>query len=171
MSEMSANESGMTLVVGLIMLLVITLFVVSAVRLSTANLRTVGNMQARNEAAAASQRAIEDMMSSTAAFTAPAAIVPAYPSHDNCQQDRIQRRPRHAGMRQDGAGDGQQLRQFRAGAAGHLLGPAGHRDECQVGGQRHDAPGCQGASQRLGHLPHDLILYGDRAPAARGASR
>lgn len=69
-----ANQRGMTLVVGLIMLLVITLFVVSAIRLSTANLRTVGNMQARNEAAAASQRAIEDMMSSTAAFTTPALI-------------------------------------------------------------------------------------------------
>jgi Tfp pilus assembly protein PilX len=69
-----ANERGMTLVVGLIMLLVITLFVVSAVRLSTANLRTVGNMQARNEAAAASQRAIEDMMSSTTAFTTPSTI-------------------------------------------------------------------------------------------------
>lgn len=74
-----ANQRGMTLVVGLIMLLVITLFVVSAIRLSTANLRTVGNMQARNEAAAASQRAIEDMMSSTAAFTTPTAIVPGTP--------------------------------------------------------------------------------------------
>jgi Tfp pilus assembly protein PilX len=65
------RQKGMTLVVGLIMLVVITLFVVSAIRLSTANLRTVGNMQARSEAAAASQRAIEDIMSSTAAFTAP----------------------------------------------------------------------------------------------------
>ena len=74
-----ARQGGMTLVVGLIMLLVITLFVVSAVRLSTANLRTVGNMQVRNEAAAASQRAIEDMMSSTAAFTDPAAIDPTAP--------------------------------------------------------------------------------------------
>jgi len=70
----SANQRGMTLVVGLIMLLVITLFVVSAVRLSTANLRTVGNMQARNEASAASQRAIEDLLSSTAAFTAPGSV-------------------------------------------------------------------------------------------------
>lgn len=71
-----ARQRGMTLVVGLIMLLVITLFVVSAIRLSTANLRTVGNMQAREEAAAASQRAIEDMLSSTAAFTDPTLITP-----------------------------------------------------------------------------------------------
>jgi Tfp pilus assembly protein PilX len=76
---LKSTQRGMTLVVGLIMLVVITLFVLSAVRLSTANLRTVGNMQARNEAAAASQRAIEDMMSSTAAFTAPANIVPTAP--------------------------------------------------------------------------------------------
>jgi len=78
-APLKSNQRGMTLVVGLIMLLVITLFVVSAIRLSTANLRTVGNMQARSEAAAASQRAIEDMMSSTAAFTAPGAIVPTTP--------------------------------------------------------------------------------------------
>jgi Tfp pilus assembly protein PilX len=64
----------MTLVVSLIMLVVITLFVLSAIRLSTANLRTVGNMQARNEAAAASQRAIEDLLSSTAPFIAPGSV-------------------------------------------------------------------------------------------------
>lgn len=69
-----ARQQGMTLVVGLIMLVVITLFVVSAIRLSTANLRTVGNMQSRNEASAASQRAIEDVMSSTAAFTSPGTV-------------------------------------------------------------------------------------------------
>jgi len=69
-----AGQRGMTLVVSLIMLVVITLFVLSAIRLSTANLRTVGNMQARNEAAAASQRAIEDLLSSPAAFTAPGLV-------------------------------------------------------------------------------------------------
>src|SRR5512135_1562909 len=74
-----SRQRGMTLVVGLIMLLVITLFVVSAIRLSTVSLRTVGNMQARSEAAAAGQRRIEDLMSSTTAFTSPSAstvIVP-----------------------------------------------------------------------------------------------
>ena len=66
------EQRGITLVVGLIMLLILTLFAVSAIRLSTANLRTVGNMQARNEATAAAQRAIEQVMSSTDPFTAPA---------------------------------------------------------------------------------------------------
>ncbi len=69
-----ARQRGMTLVVSLIMLVVITLFVLSAIRLSTANLRTVGNMQARSEAAAASQRAIEDLLSSVSAFTAPGSV-------------------------------------------------------------------------------------------------
>jgi Tfp pilus assembly protein PilX len=68
------HQQGMTLVISLIMLVVITLFVLSAVRLSTANLRTVGNMQVKNEAAAASERAIEDLMSSTTPFTAPASV-------------------------------------------------------------------------------------------------
>ena len=63
-------QRGVTLVVGLIMLLVLTLFAVSAIRLSSANLRTVGNMQARNEAAAAAQVAIEETMSNVTSFTA-----------------------------------------------------------------------------------------------------
>ncbi len=86
-----ANQRGMTLVVSLIMLVVITLFVLSAIRLSTANLRTVGNMQARNEAAAASQRAIEDLLSSPAAFTAPGSV--ARLGNRQHQQDRLQRWP------------------------------------------------------------------------------
>ena len=67
------EQRGVTLVVGLIMLVVLTLFALAAIRLSSSNLRTVGNMQARNEASAAAQMAIEQVMSSTAAFTAPAA--------------------------------------------------------------------------------------------------
>jgi len=67
------NERGMTLVVGLIMLLVLTLFALAATRLSTSSLRTVGNMQARTEARSAAQTAIEQVLSSTAAFTTPVA--------------------------------------------------------------------------------------------------
>jgi Tfp pilus assembly protein PilX len=64
-------QRGVTLVVGLIMLLVLTLFAVSAIRLSSANLRTVGNLQARNEATAAAQIAIEQSMSDVNSFTNP----------------------------------------------------------------------------------------------------
>jgi Tfp pilus assembly protein PilX len=66
------KQQGATLVVGLIMLVVLTLLVVSAMRSSTTNLRIVGNMQVSTEAAAAAQQAIEQIISSN--FTvAPAA--------------------------------------------------------------------------------------------------
>lgn len=57
-------QRGATLVVGLIMLVLITLMVSSAFTLSTNNLKSVGNMQFRDEATAAANRAIEVVMGS-----------------------------------------------------------------------------------------------------------
>ena len=65
------RQQGVTLVVGLIMLIVLTLLVVSAVRFSSTNLRIAGNMQVQTEAAAAAQQGIEKFIS--ADFT----LVPA----------------------------------------------------------------------------------------------
>lgn len=66
------RQKGAALMVGLIMLVLITIMVTSAFKLSTSNLLSVGNMQTRDEAVAAGNRAIELLMSS--AFTnAPAA--------------------------------------------------------------------------------------------------
>jgi Tfp pilus assembly protein PilX len=68
----SRHQHGATLVVGLIMLALITLTVTTAFTLSSTNLRSVGNMQSRNEAVAAANSAIEQVLSSP--FTnAPAA--------------------------------------------------------------------------------------------------
>lgn len=67
------RAAGATLVVSLIMLVVLTLLAVSAIRLSNVNFRTIGNMQARNEAVAAAQQAIEQVVSSPANFTNPVA--------------------------------------------------------------------------------------------------
>lgn len=53
------HQRGATLVVGLIMLLLFTLVVASAFSLSSTNLKAVGNMQARDEALAAANLAIE----------------------------------------------------------------------------------------------------------------
>jgi Tfp pilus assembly protein PilX len=65
-------QRGATLIVGLIMLVLLTLVVTSAFMLSTGNLKAVGNMQFRNEAAAAANKAIEQVLGSD--FTkAPAA--------------------------------------------------------------------------------------------------
>jgi hypothetical protein len=66
------RERGATLVVGLIMLVLITLLVTSAFTLSNTNSKSVGNMQIRNEAIAAANKAIEQVVSSPFT-TAPAA--------------------------------------------------------------------------------------------------
>lgn len=66
------HQRGATLIVGLIMLVLITLVVSSAFMLSTTNLKAVGNMQYREEAIAAANAAIEEVISSDAIFFAPA---------------------------------------------------------------------------------------------------
>ena len=67
-----ARSRGAALVVGLIMLVLITLMLITALNLGTVNFRSVSNMQFREEAIAASNKAIEQMISSN--FTAaPAA--------------------------------------------------------------------------------------------------
>lgn len=57
-------QRGITLLVGMIMLVVITLMVTTAFMMSNTNLKSVGNMQARNEAIAAANVAIEQVLSS-----------------------------------------------------------------------------------------------------------
>jgi Tfp pilus assembly protein PilX len=57
------TQRGATLIVGLIMLVLLTLVVTSAFMLSTGNLRAVGNMQFRDEAIAAANLAIEEVIS------------------------------------------------------------------------------------------------------------
>ena len=65
-------QRGATLAVGLIMLTLITVMVASVFELSTTDLKSVGNMQVRDEAVAAANKAIEQVLSSP--FTAaPAA--------------------------------------------------------------------------------------------------
>jgi Tfp pilus assembly protein PilX len=60
-------QRGVTLIVGLIMMVLITLVVINAFTLSSSNLKTVGNVQVRSEATAAANQAIEQMIS--AGFT------------------------------------------------------------------------------------------------------
>lgn len=67
------RQRGVTLVVGLIMLVLITLVVTSAFMMSATNLKAVGNMQYRQEALAAANAAIEQVLSNDTIFLAPAA--------------------------------------------------------------------------------------------------
>jgi Tfp pilus assembly protein PilX len=62
------KQKGITLFMGMIMLILITLMVTSAFMLSNTNLKAVGNMQAKEEAIAVANVAIEQVLSSP--FTA-----------------------------------------------------------------------------------------------------
>jgi Tfp pilus assembly protein PilX len=68
---MGANkqaQSGVTLVVALIMLAIVTLVVVSSVTMGMVNLRIVGNQQADDEARAAASMAIESFLNTASNF-------------------------------------------------------------------------------------------------------
>jgi Tfp pilus assembly protein PilX len=71
-SQSVKKQCGAALVVGLIMLVLITLMLITALNVGTANFRSVSNMQFREEAIAAANQAIEQVISSTFA-AAPAA--------------------------------------------------------------------------------------------------
>lgn len=58
------NQRGVTLFVGLVMLILITMMVTSAYSLSNTNLKSVNNMQVRNEAISAANVAIEQILDS-----------------------------------------------------------------------------------------------------------
>ena len=59
------KQSGATLIVSLIMLVVLTLLVVTAIRSGNTNLKIVGNMQVTTEADAAGVQEIERVLSTT----------------------------------------------------------------------------------------------------------
>jgi len=59
---MPRHQKGLTLVVSLIMLIVLTLLVVSAIRFGNINLQIAGNAQTEAEAAAATQVALEQVI-------------------------------------------------------------------------------------------------------------
>ncbi len=67
------RQRGAVLIVGLIMLVLITLTVTMAFNFSTSNLKAVGNMQTRNEAIAASNKSIEQLVGSWDFASAPSA--------------------------------------------------------------------------------------------------
>jgi type II secretory pathway pseudopilin PulG len=66
-------QRGATLVIALIMLVVLTLFGISAISTGVVNLRIARNTQMASEAQLAAQRVIDTQISSLATFTAPTA--------------------------------------------------------------------------------------------------
>lgn len=63
MNGLANRQRGIVLILSLIMLVVLTLLAVSAIRLSTVNLRTVANAQSRSEALSTAQRTIDCVLS------------------------------------------------------------------------------------------------------------
>lgn len=66
--DIRSRQRGVALVIGMIMLVMLTLLVVSAINTSTTNLKIAGNMQSEDEARAMAQQAIEQFISSYANF-------------------------------------------------------------------------------------------------------
>lgn len=63
------RQRGAVLVVSLLLLIVMTLLAVTAINISSVNLRIVGNMQLQQEAEANAQQAIEVIMGDVSYFT------------------------------------------------------------------------------------------------------
>src|SRR5512135_2732830 len=67
--QLRRRQRGVALVIGMIMLVLLTLLVLSAINTSTINLRISGNMQSEDEARAMAQQAIEQYISSYTNFS------------------------------------------------------------------------------------------------------
>jgi Tfp pilus assembly protein PilX len=72
---MIKRESGATLLVVLVMLVVITLLGIAGIKMSTSSLLVVGNMQARKFTENWAQQAVEQVMSTITPFNSPTAAV------------------------------------------------------------------------------------------------
>ena len=57
-----SRQHGAAMVIGLIMLILLTVFVLSTINMSNVNLKITGNEQARNESVSAGQQAIEQVI-------------------------------------------------------------------------------------------------------------
>ena len=78
------RQRGVALVIGMIMLVLITLLVVSAINAGSVNLRIAGNMQAEEGARAVAQQAIEQFIGVYSNFyPTPTAMNPTTPTTPN----------------------------------------------------------------------------------------
>jgi hypothetical protein len=82
------SQRGLTLFVGLIMLVLTTLIVLASFHLGRSNLDIVGNAQHRDEGLAAAQQTIENAVNSPLLTTSPASIFPTpcagFPANTLC---------------------------------------------------------------------------------------
>ncbi len=69
------HQQGLTLVMALIMLVLLTLLALTSINLGNSNLQIVGNMQQREQAIAAANQVLEETISSPRFFNTPEAAV------------------------------------------------------------------------------------------------
>ena len=74
--RMRRREAGITLVMALIMLVLLTLLALTSFNLGNSNLKIVGNMQQREQTIEAANEVLEATISSTKFFQTPQAAVP-----------------------------------------------------------------------------------------------
>ena len=88
MQTTDRRQGGATLLVVMVILIAMTWFVISGYRLSSQHLQIVGNSQARQQALAAAQRAIEETISSNL-FTKDPLAVAATPIETDIDGDGV----------------------------------------------------------------------------------
>lgn len=71
------RQSGATLLVAMIMLVLITLLVINTVNLGSGSVQTVSNMQFKNQAAAAAEETLQDVISNKRFFETPSSVFTA----------------------------------------------------------------------------------------------
>src|SRR4029079_19416393 len=71
MTQFRRRQTGSTLVVALILLVLLTLFATSSFNTAKTNLTVVGNMQSSTEASNVAQQTIETVISTTQFITSP----------------------------------------------------------------------------------------------------
>ena len=69
------RQAGVTLIVVLVMVVVLTLLAIAGIRMSNTSLMIVGNMQSRKFVENQAQQAIEEVLSSIAPFNSPTSAV------------------------------------------------------------------------------------------------
>ncbi len=69
------RQQGMTLVIGLIMLIMISLAAVASYQMSKTSTAVIGNMQFQNEAVASADNVIQEALSTVRMFETPAAVL------------------------------------------------------------------------------------------------
>ncbi|MES2116957.1 MAG: PilX N-terminal domain-containing pilus assembly protein [Pseudomonadota bacterium] len=74
---MPARQRGFTLIVALVMLLLVTMLAMTSFNLGKTNMQVVSNMQHRNEAIAAADQTLEELISNTQFFKTPDDALPS----------------------------------------------------------------------------------------------